>query len=235
MARRWSGEVRVYFEQYEVGTATVSVGIKRELDALENTALGDTAERVLAGIRKDGIEWSGYFDDSTSFDAFKATNIGSATLVCSVFIGTTTGNRAYGALTRLYSESVAMANKGVVMANGSMVPDHTLDRGYVHLLRTTGTGSSSSAAVDGAAASTGTGFWYLHVFSYAGGGSSVVNLQDSADDVTYAAVGTQAVSAATAYRISVTGTIRRYTRLIWDATGTKSLASMLSRGGTANG
>lgn len=233
MAKKYSGDVRVYFERYEVGTASVSVGVKREVDALDQTALGDVAERTLAGIRKDGLEWSGYFDDGTSFDAFKAANIGSGTLPCSIFIGTSTGNVAYGALTRLYLEVVSMGGKGIVMAGGNLRPDATLNRGVVLTARVTGTGSSVSGSVDNAALNTGSGFWFLHVFSIGAGTTSTIALEDSADGVIFADLAVQVISTATAYRISVgsgaAGTIRRYTRMRWDATGTKSLASMVVR------
>mgnify|MGYP001578917999 FL=1 len=235
MPIKYSGDVRVYFEQYEAGTATISVGIKREVGELETTAVGDGAERFVRGIRMDKLDppWSGYFNDGTSFDAYAKANIGSGTKVHSVFFGTTTGDIAYGQQLQLSTEALTFPNKGLVMANGSLRPDGTWDRGFVLLPRSTQTGSGISGSVDNGALSTGSGFWYLHAFSIGAGTTSTIALQDSADGITFADLGTQVISTGTAYRISIgsaaSGTIRRYTQLRWDGTGTKSIASFIVR------
>ena len=235
MALKYSGDVRIYFEQYEVGTVTISVGIKREVDVLETTAVGDGAERFVRGIRMDKLEpaWTGYFNNTTAFDAYAKANLGSGTRVHSIFFGTATGDIAYGQQLQLHTEALEFPNKGLVMASGALRPDGTWDRGAVLQVRTTATGSSIGGAVDNAALNTGSGFWFLHVFSIGAGTTSTIALQDSADDVTYADLGTQVISTSTAYRISVgsaaSGTIRRYTRLRWDGTGTKSIASFVAR------
>ena len=232
---KYSGDVRVYFAQFEVGTATVAVGIKREVQDLETTALGDPAERTIPGIRMDKMEpaWSGYFHDGTSFDAYKAASVGSGTKVHSILIGTTTGDISYSAQMQLSSESVNSPNKGVVMAEGSLRPDGTWDRGRVLLVRSTATGSSVSGSVDNSALSTGSGFFILHVFSIGAGTTSTIALQDSADGANFTDLALQVISTSTAYRISAGsgagGTIRQYTRLRWDATGTKSIAAMVVR------
>lgn len=235
MPFKWSGDIRVYFESYDVGTVTIALGIKREVQVLETTAFGDTAERVLAGVRMDRMEpsWQGYFNDSTSFDGFQAANLGSGTRVISVLMGTSTGDPAYGQQAQLFISQILPQNKQLVQISGSLMPDSTWDRGAVLQPRTTATGSSVSGSVNNGALSTGSGFWYLHVFSIGAGTTSTIALQDSADGASFADLGTQVISTSTAYRISVGsgagGTIRQYTRLRWDGTGTKSIASHVVR------
>ena len=232
---KYSSDVRVYFERFEVGTATVAIGIKREVADLETTALGDPAERLIPGLRMDKLDppWSGYFHDGTSFDAYQAANVGSGTKVHSVFIGTTTGDIVYAAQMHLSSGVINTPNKGVVMADGGLRPDQAWDRGRVLTIRTTATGSSVSGSVDNAALSTGSGYFILHVFSIGAGTTSTIALQDSADGANFDDLAVQVISTGTAYRIQVGsgagGTIRQYTRLRWDATGTKSIAAHVVR------
>lgn len=235
MGYKYSGDVRVYFEHYEVGTATIALGIKREVAELDRTALGDAAERVQRGIFQSRMEppWSGYFSDGTSFDEYAAANIGSGTKVHWVTIGTSTGDITYGAQMQLLQQNVEHANKGLVMANGSLRPDQDWDRGKLLQVRTTATGSAVSGSVDNGALSTGSGYWYLTSFSIGAGTTSTIALQDSADGNNFADLAVQVISTSTAYRIQVgsgaDGTIRQYTRLRWDATGTKSIAAMVVR------
>lgn len=231
MAKLFSKQVSVYFAGFDLGTATTSTMISLELEALDKTALGDGAETVIAGIRHDQAEWSGLYDDGTSMDAAGSAMIGSGTNnVLSVHIGTTIGSRAYAGTALLLMTKPLSSVKGLVQQEAIFKPDQSWDRGQTQLLNTSFTGSGSSGSIDNAALTTGGGKWYLHVFTYSGGGTTVVSLEDSADAASWAAVGTVgAISARSSYRNTFTGTLRRYTRVTKTATGTAQLAAVVVR------
>jgi len=99
----------------------------------------------------------------------------------------------------------------------------------------------TAAGTAGTATYASGGALYLQVPAVTLGGYTnwLVELQDSADDVAYAAVAgasSQAITAATvpvAYRIPVTGQIRRYSRLHITLTGAGAAPSLTLMGGLA--
>jgi hypothetical protein len=110
-----------------------------------------------------------------------------------------------------------------------------LDRGFVYVPWTTNGSSGNSSSLNfGSASSTAGGVLIVHAFSDTA--SLVVNLQDSADNSTFANVSTYTLSPTNstiaAYRfpaagVTPTGTIRQYTRISWTGTGT--FLAMFSR------
>lgn len=102
-----------------------------------------------------------------------------------------------------------------------------LDRGVILSPWATQSAGSSVSSDFGSTSSTNGGVLILHCFSDTA--SLVVNLQDSADNSTFANVTGYQITATNstinAYRypaagIAPTGTIRRYTRATWTGTGT---------------
>jgi hypothetical protein len=102
-----------------------------------------------------------------------------------------------------------------------------LDRGFILSPWATQSAGGNSSSVNGGAASSNGGVLLVHAFSDTA--SLVVNLQDSADNSTFANVSGYTVSPTnatiSAYRFPAagttpTGTIRQYTRVTWTGTGT---------------
>lgn len=103
-----------------------------------------------------------------------------------------------------------------------------LDRGNVLSPWVTQSAGGTSSSVDSGVVSTANG-GVLVVQAFSDTASLVVNLQDSADNTTFANVTGYTLSpanaTAAAYRfpaagVTPTGTIRRYTRVTWTGTGT---------------
>lgn len=70
---------------------------------------------------------------------------------------------------------------------------------------------------------TAGGVGHLHVTAFSGFTNIIVTVQDSADNSTFATIGTFAtVTAATQERLVIAGTVRRYVRASWTKTGTGS-------------
>jgi hypothetical protein len=82
------------------------------------------------------------------------------------------------------------------------------------------TGGGTVTGKDFTTGSTGTGAGYLHVTALTGG-TAVIKLQDSADNVTYADLVTFAnvTAANTAQRVLAAGTVQRYVRTTHTVTG----------------
>lgn len=110
-----------------------------------------------------------------------------------------------------------------------------LDRGQIYVpWSTQGAGGNSTSIDSGVVSTANGGVLWVHTFSDTA--SLVVNLQDSADNSTFANVTGYTLSPTNAtiaaYRYPAagttpTGTVRRYTRITWTGTGT--FLAMFSR------
>ena len=235
MARVLTRDMRVHFGGYDIGTATTRVAMFLGVDSLDRTAFTDGAERVQAGMRRDRIEWAGLYDDDNSHDAAMSSLIGSSNNnVVSLLIGTATGDIAYVGTALLTLGKPTGEIAGLVRQEGAFQPDNQFLRG-VHYGTATNYNFSiggNSGTHDNTAATTAGGTLFMHAFGSVTTGSGSVTLEDSADGTTFAAIGTrvEAVTARTAQRVNIGGTIRRYTRLgAVNGTGTLGIVLILVR------
>lgn len=85
------------------------------------------------------------------------------------------------------------------------------------------TADGSGTGYDGGAQSTNGGVAHLHSTAFSGLSGNVVIVEDSANNSTWATIGTfTTVAGLTQQRLAIAGTIRRYTRYSTDVTGTGS-------------
>src|SRR3990167_5647794 len=133
MAKKYSKDVAIYYDGYDIGTSMTSMQLSIAVDALDPTSLGDSAERVLADIRKDALEVSGLFDDdSMALDAAVAL-IGSSTGIFSVSFGTAKGDISYVG-TAFFKQFKPAAKIGdLVKLEGAFKPMQLLQRGKLTL------------------------------------------------------------------------------------------------------
>lgn len=176
MAKKIASDLRFYFGGYDPGTATTSVTLGLECEALDTSALTDAAERQLAGLRKDVITWAGLFDDSAdAMDAAQAVLLGSGTAVVTLLLGTATGDRAYSGTAYALSNKPAANVAELVKLESGFKPDQSWSRGYVMAVRGTITGSAQTGTIDGT--TTATGYeGYIHIFSFSGSGTATVRV-----------------------------------------------------------
>lgn len=233
MAKISADQVRVYFAGFDYGTATTSIGVEMAVTGLDPTTVADSAERAIAGIRADTVEWAGLYDDSTlSPDVGGSAMLGSSTNnVISVHIGTNVGSVAFaGTITQLANKAGGGV-KDLVYQEAMLKTDGTLEKGFTQIIRTVFTGSGSSTLLNFGGSSLNGARWYLQVFSYTGGGSATITLQHSSSTAAGSFVGTGSVIISTrnSFISSIASTIRQYTRIIKDATGTADVAVILVR------
>lgn len=226
--------MRVYFGGYDIGTATTRVAMFLGVDSLDPTSFPDGAERVLRGVRRDRVEWAGLFDNDNSHDAAMSSLIGSGTNnVFSLLIGTGAGSIAYVGTALLTLGKPTGEVAGLVRQEGAFQPDNQLLRG-VHYGSATNynfLSGGNSGTHDNTTATTAGGTLFMHAFGSVTTGSGTVQLEDSADGTTFVAIGTLilTITARTAQRVNIGGTIRRYTRFAVSGTGTLGIALILVR------
>jgi len=74
------------------------------------------------------------------------------------------------------------------------------------------------------ASTTAGGVAHLHVTAFSGFTGVVFTIEDSANNSTWATIGTfTTATAVTSQRLAIAGTVRRYVRVTWDVTGTGSV------------
>jgi hypothetical protein len=194
------------------------------------TGIDKSAEERIHGIKDGGFDFTTHFNPAAA-QAFQVLKtLPTADVVASYFRGTVLGSPAASCVAKQINydgnraDDGAMTFKGSVQGNGyGLEWGRQLTAGP----RTDTTATSPATGIDTLAAASFGAQAYLHVFAFTGT-SVTVTLQDSADNITFTAMGTPMVfAAATAIgtqRIAIanTSTIKRYVRAI--TTGTFSNA-----------
>lgn len=216
-------DLAAYFRAVEMGGMA---------DVVETTTFGDTAKDYIAGIRDGSVSVEGLFDGATSaVDEVLNTALGSAANSIWVYFPqgeTALGDIGYGMTAVATNYSVASPADGVVSVTGEAQAAVGRERGKtLHVLgaeTTTGNGTSN----DNAAATTAGASAYIHCTAFTGT-SITVTIQDSADNSSFATIGTfTAIAAAgSSERIAIAGNVRRYVRHVRAGTFTTATFSVL--------
>lgn len=194
-----------------------SLSNSASVDTAESTTFADDDKTYITGHTDATISAEGLFD--ATFDGNVNTITGSGTKsVWSIY----PAGDAAGSAGRGYSLDVTSAERtadvgDVVMVSIEGQSSVGTERVISHHALAQRTASGTASVVDNAGSSASGGVAYLH--ATAGAGSVVVKIQHSSDNVTYAdylTVGT--ITAGGAIRATQTGTVNRYTRLVYTAT-----------------
>lgn len=200
-------------------------------DVAESTSFNDTAKTYITGLTDATISLEGMYDGAASaVDEVMAAAFGG-TSIYTVLHGTNTiGTRGHAAkcINNKYEVKSPISDLSLITAEGQSTVGFDAVVLHQPLSAITAAGTSATV-VDNSASSANGGVAYLHATALTGAGP-VVKIQDSADDVTYADLITfDAISAAnTAQRVTVTGTVDRYTRATW-AAGTATFNAAFGR------
>lgn len=217
-------------------------------DKAETSAFKQLFKSYVAGMGDNVVTLAGMFDSSnaTAIDPLLYSYLTALTNVDNMWLygplglqgASAFGNSAYsitGLSTKYEVKSVLNAANAITAEIQMDQNGGGLDRGFVYSpWATQGAGGNTASIDSGVVSTTAGGVLVVHAFSDTA--SLVVNLQDSADNSTFANVSTYTLSpantTAAAYRfpaagVTPTGTVRRYTRVIWTGTGT--FLAMFSR------
>lgn len=91
------------------------------------------------------------------------------------------------------------------------------------------TSTTNGTSVDNSAATSGGAVVHLHATAFSGLTSDTITVQDSADNSSFATIGTfTAITAATYQRLTIAGTVRRYVRVVDTVVGTGSCTRLVA-------
>jgi hypothetical protein len=225
-------DVKVYEDEFDISGYSTKVAVNEGTDLTDVTCFGDTGHKWYPAVHDTTVNIETWLDDSAtaSLAAFKKKRTGTTAGVLTVL----PKGDAYGypALFGQYwqeSGTTDMAVGAVHKLNWSVKysghpskADMLLQSGIVLYPKTAVTGDLNGTTQDNGASSTGGANAVLHVFSVSASDQVVVTIHVSsdnfaADDDTLITFTT--ATAATSEFKSVTGTVKRYVRAVFDVTG----------------
>lgn len=188
---------------------------------LDVTGIDKSAFERIGGLRDGGLGYTAFFNDSAGQAHARLKTLPSADVQMTYFRGTALGNAAASCVAKQINYDPQRAADGSLIFNiDAQANGFGLEWGIQLTagVRTDTTASFPANGVDFTAASSFGAQFYLHVFAFTGT-SVTIQVQDSADNVTFApitgagtfatvtAVGTQRLASAN------TVTVRRYLRV----------------------
>lgn len=230
MAKQTGIGARLYVDEYDISGDTGAIdniGLSRA--QLDVTGLDKEFMERLPGLGDAELAFTGFFNRTNAHT--QLSPMGTAAQIVTAAFAATLGAPSASISGAQASYNVSRGQDGslATQANFTSFAGYGVQWG-VMLTAGSATATGTGNAVDNTAASTNGGAAYLHVFSVTAG-TATVTIEDSADSSSWAAIGTfTAASAATAERITTTGTtVRRYARYNTSG-GTAVIAVSLYRG-----
>jgi len=225
-AGKWA---RIWVDGYSLETKISNVGpLANTFDEIEVSGYNQD-KNYLAGQGDGSIIVDGYLDqtDNSTHEAFSTIASGDNSQIVTVALGNNAlpaiGDPTASMHCQQFNYTSTTLRSGAIAFNAAMKagPDLPILEWGVLLADTSITADGSSTSVDGAAATTAGGSAYLHITGLSAGDTIVVTIEDSANDSTWATIGTFTIdgSAINGQRIAIAGTIRRYVRATYDVTG----------------
>jgi len=204
---------------------------RHEIEALleGSTGLGDGfEEHTPTGMQKASLAQDGAFFDDVANRMHTAMAAGTATnrVLCFAYAGNTVGQPFVGLEGTYACKYGVLGTVGqLTKANASYVVSGRLDRGVILQDWSAETVDLTGAWVDNAAASAAGGAGYLQVSDSFG--SCQFRIEHSPDQSTISTLMTftTVTASPTAQRLTVTGTIHRYTRFVAQLAGGSPSAS----------
>lgn len=200
----------------------------------DTTTLADTARKFIVGPDESTFSLEMVFDTDTTangqWDRLKAWKA-AGNLPVSFFPS------GMAALSEAWLLNVLEADFTTRTAQASTVDasvqgwiDGAADAGYSLSDLDAITGDTNGTARDLTASSSNGGVGHLHVTAFSGFTSDAITIQDSADGSTdwQTILTFTTATGVTSERVAITGTVRRYLRVVDDVTGTGSITRQVS-------
>lgn len=188
----------------------------------------DEGHRWLPGLDNGSLKLDAIYDSTVSSgsqDETLNTALGAASgsVISCAPAGFTVGNRVINLEARESAYALKSAVADAVSASSEWMSEGQLDCGVSLHDLSAETADSNSTSVDNAASSANGGAGALHVTAFSGLTNIVVKVQHSSDNSSWSDLVTfTTATGTTAERQTVTGTVNRYVRSLWDVTGTGS-------------
>jgi hypothetical protein len=201
--------------------------------ALVVTGIDKSAFERLGGLRDGGIDFTAYFNPSAGQAHPRLSSLPRTDVLVTYAKGYGIGNAAASCIAKQIGYDGSRGNDGSFTMNVATQSNaYGLEWGQQISagLRSDTTATSPATGLDGTASSAFGAQFYLHLTTFTGT-SVTIKIQDSADNSTFADLSGATFGALTAVgsaRIAVTGTVRRYLKVV--TTGTFSAATFLVNG-----
>lgn len=223
-----STKSRLLLGDFHLAAYTTDISLTSTTDMLDSTVLTDTAKQFMPGQDTSTLTLSGHHDVAQFTDAasFKTAETPFTYAPSGLAVSSEV------ALVSLIDAGMETSAPVAGMVDWSLSgqTNGRTDFGKSLSDLAAVTADTNGTAVDGTAASTSGAVAHLHVTAFSGFSGVVVTVQDSADGSTgWATIGTfTTVTAVTGERIEIAGTVRRYTRVVYDVTGSGSITAQTS-------
>lgn len=226
--------------QLFVGTADISGDVGAITSAeisrgvFDVTAINASAAERIVGRRDGQASFAAFWNVSAGQAHATLSALARTDVICSAFIGSTVGYPAWSMTAKQLNYAPTIGEDGSLGVTVNMSANgYGLEWGEMLTTgkQTFGTGTENGTSVDlGAVSTLFASAAYLHVFSH-GSGTATFTIQDSADDVTFAAItgmAFTAVTGATTQRLqgAAGATVRRYVRVQKTGTSTATVAAI---------
>lgn len=194
--------------------------------ALDLTDITQSAYDREGGLRDGGIDFTAWFDKATGAAHPRLSSLPTADTLVTYCRGLGIGSPAASCVAKQIGYDGSRAADGSFpLAVTSMANAYGLEWGFqLSAGEQTDTSGSNGTSVDGGAATTFGAQFYLHVTALTGT-NVVVKVQDSADNSSWLDLSGAAFASKTAVgweRIAVSGTVRRYLRIVTSGTFTSA-------------
>jgi hypothetical protein len=219
-------QTKVLAAQYDLSAFLSNTDMTWDVDAPETTTYGNDDRTYITGLRGGSMSFAGFWDAvSDGPDDTIPGDLGSTTVTLVSYApdGLSTGNVVYSVQSRHTNYSIGSPVDGVCTVNLDTQGTDRLSRGISLHGLTAETATTNANSVDNSASSSDGAIAYLHVTAYTGLTSIDISVYDSTDDAVFVSLidFTQATDV-TSERKTVTGTVDRYVRAEWTASGAGS-------------
>ena len=210
----------VLSDDFDLTTYLNSANASYSVDVPETTTFGSSDRSYIVGHNEGSISFGGLFDGTTSSaDSIFSAALGSNTpkVVTISNDSTSIGGRAILAAASSTSYEISSPLTDVVSVSAEAIANGGLDSGVWLVCQTAVSTTTNTTGVDNAASSTNGGVAHLHVTTNARTATTVIAVQHSADNSTWADLavfGTVALSGLDSERYEVPAgtTVNRYLR-----------------------
>jgi len=210
----------VLSDDFDLSTYLNSATLSYAVETPETTTFGSSDRSYIVGHNEGTISFEGLFDGTTSSaDSIFAASLGSTTnkTVTVSTDSTAIGGRTVlaGAATTSYEISSPLTD--VVSVSAEAIANGGLDSGVWLVCQTAVSATTNTTSVDNAASSANGGVAHLHVTQNARSATTVIAIQHSSDNSTFADLvvfGTVALNGLDSERVEVASgtTVNRYLR-----------------------
>lgn len=207
---------RVYIGEFNLSSFLNNVSAARTADLADVSCFGDEDRDFLKTMQAATVTLSGFIDTAAGATepVLSSFLTGTSTRPVSIFWdGDAIGKPGIcgAGWEGSYEDSAAVDGIQAIAAN--LAFSGQVDRAVsLHALGAE-TGTGAYASVDNGASSSNGAVANLHVTAAGASGTGTVVVQDSADNSTFATIGTFSnFTAATSQTIYISGTVRRYAR-----------------------